>query len=141
VPQPIAVGENAILMGYYGDARMAAPTLNQVDLAPDEAAPLFQQVLHNVELMLHYDMIHGDLSAYNILYWAGEVTVIDFPQVTDCQANPNAYAILQRDVERVCEYFARQGVRSDPAAIVGDLWGRYGVTEEEGGFYGEYGSP
>jgi RIO kinase 1 len=125
VPQPIAASDNAILMSYLGDAHMAAPTLNTVNLEPDEAEPLFQEMLRNVDLMLQHDMVHGDLSAYNVLYWAGEITLIDFPQVTNSRANRNAYAILQRDIKRTCEYFARQGVRCDPACIADELWYRY----------------
>ena len=67
----------------------------------------------------------ADLSAYNILYWEGEITIIDFPQVADVSGNPHAEAILRRDVARVCEYFARQGAPSDPLAIADELWRRY----------------
>jgi RIO kinase 1 len=125
VPRPIAVSENAILMGYIGDAQIAASTLNEVDLKPDEAEPLFQEVLRNIELMLQYNLIHGDLSAYNILYWAGKITLIDFPQVVNGETNPKARFILKRDIQRVCEYFARQGVRSNPTTILNNLWSRY----------------
>ena len=31
IPKPFASGSNAILMGFIGDAEMAAPTLNQVE--------------------------------------------------------------------------------------------------------------
>jgi RIO kinase 1 len=125
VPKPITASMNAILMSYHGDARMAAPTLNQVRLDLDEATSLFREVLRNVELMLQYEMIHGDLSAYNILYWENEITIIDFPQATDSCTNSEAYFILRRDIERVCDYFRRQGVRCDPSAIMDDLWTRY----------------
>jgi serine/threonine-protein kinase RIO1 len=60
--------------------------------------------------------------------------MIDFPQITDLRSNSKADAILRRDITRVCEYFARQGVPSDPATIMDDLWGRYGETATE---YGE----
>ena len=33
--------------------------------------------MHKVELFLACDRIHGDLSAYNVLYWQGNVTLID----------------------------------------------------------------
>jgi RIO kinase 1 len=125
VPLPVAFAENAILMGYYGDERRAAPTLNEVRLARGEAAPLFQEVLRNIELLLQHNLIHGDLSAYNILYWQGRVVIIDFPQITDLRSNNNADEILRRDITRVCDYFARQGVPNDPAVIMDDLWGRY----------------
>lgn len=125
VPQPLAAGDNAILMGYVGDDRMAAPTLNTVTLETNEAQALFATVMRNVEIMLQHGLIHGDLSAYNILYWDGEITLIDFPQVIDYQANTNGYAVLQRDITRVCEYFATQGVDSDPQRLVDTFWQRY----------------
>jgi RIO kinase 1 len=125
VPKPMAAGENAILMTYIGDRNRPAPALHGVSLSPREAAPLCDEVLRNVELMLAHGMVHGDLSAYNILYWEGKVTLIDFPQVTLSESNHNAYRIFQRDVRRVCEYFATQGVERDPDAIVRRLWSRY----------------
>ncbi len=125
VPQPYAVDKNAILMQYIGDEHGAAPTLHEIELDDDEAQPLFQEVLRNIELMLRHSLIHGDLSAYNILYWEGTITLIDFPQVTKPQSNRNAYRIFERDVQRVCAYFARLGVQSDPDRLVRQLWEQY----------------
>ena len=125
VPQAIASAENALLMGYCGDENMAAPTLSEISLDADEVKPLFDEAIRNIELMLQHGMIHGDLSAYNILYWDGEITLIDFPQVTDSRANPHAHDILKRDIERVCEYFAGQGVQTTPTGILRRLWKRY----------------
>jgi len=116
VPQPFASGDNAILMTYLGGDESAAPTLNTVELTSSEARPLFQRLLHNVEIMLAHGLVHGDLSAYNVLYWEGEVTLIDFPQVISPRFNSNAYHIFERDLTRLCEYFNRQGVRSDRLA-------------------------
>lgn len=132
VPAPYGANENAILMEYQGDARRPAPALREVNLGAREARRLFEEIMRNVELLLQHGMVHGDLSAYNVLYWKGRVTVIDFPQVTYVHTNRNALTILQRDVRRVCEYFARQGVKSDPIALAESLWERYGVAD-----YGE----
>lgn len=126
VPVPYATGNNAILMGYIGDEQVAAPTLNGVNLDLAQARMLFQHVLRNIEIMLRHDRIHGDLSAYNILYWDGKVTLIDFPQAITPQGNSNAYRIFERDLERVCEYFASQGVHSHPRKLAADLWTSYG---------------
>jgi RIO kinase 1 len=125
VPQPISASDNAVLMSYHGDERRAAPTLNSIHLAADEAGVLFEEVLRNVELMIQHDLIHGDLSAYNILYWEGKITIIDFPQVVNLHTNPKARFILKRDLTRTCEYFAAQGVRCNPYAITDELWHRY----------------
>lgn len=129
VPQPLAVGDNAILMGYCGDEFMAAPTLNTVTLDAAEAPVLFDTVISNVELMLQTGLVHGDLSAYNVLYWEGQITLIDFPQVIDYHSNPSAYHILRRDITRICEYFASQGVMRDPQTITDRLW-RYHIGQD-----------
>jgi RIO kinase 1 len=133
VPRPIAASENAILMSYHGDEYMAAPTLNTVVLERDEAGRLYREVLRNVDLMLQHGLIHGDLSAYNILHWQpdgrpAEITLIDFPQVVNLRANEKARTILERDIQRTCEYFAQQGVECWASEIAARLWARY-VTE------------
>lgn len=125
VPKPIGHSENAILMGYCGDADMPASPLSEIQLEPDEAEPLFAEVMRNIELMLKHQMIHGDLSAYNILYWNGQINLIDFPQVTNSRTNTNAYSILLRDITRVCEYFGRHGVHRNSADLTRDLWEEY----------------
>ena len=131
VPRPYAAGENAILMTYFGDERRAAPTLSEIRLPKDQAEQVFQEVLRNIELLLEHGLIHGDLSAYNILYWQGAAVLIDFPQVSDISSNSKSDFILRRDINRVCEYFIRQGVRCDPAAITRDLWDRYGGLADQ----------
>jgi len=125
VPRPLGQIGNAVLMAYIGDADEPAPRLSDIALPPGEARPLFDALMRNIALFLACDRIHGDLSAYNILYWQGRIALIDFPQVVDLRTNPLAAAILQRDITRVCEYFARQGVICDAAAIADDLWLRY----------------
>ncbi|MFP4322423.1 MAG: RIO1 family regulatory kinase/ATPase [Anaerolineales bacterium] len=122
VPRAVMAGNNAILMQYLGDERQAAPTLNRVTLTPDEAQRLFEATLRNIALLLGEGLVHGDLSAYNILYWEGTIKLIDFPQVVYAPENDDAYAILARDVQRVCEYFAGQGVACDSQAETNRLW-------------------
>jgi RIO kinase 1 len=129
VPRPLRSGEYAILMEYLGDPNMAAPTLNLVELDPDEAPALFERLLHNVGLMLSQQVVHGDFSAYNILYWEGAVKIIDFPQVVDPGQNRDAYLLFRRDVERLCQYFARYGVQSHPSRLARELWERHAASQ------------
>jgi RIO kinase 1 len=130
VPKPVMSAENALLMSFCGDENLAAPRLNEVSLETNEAVFLFREVLRNIEVMLQNGYIHGDLSAYNILYWDGTITLIDFPQVTQSRGNAHAREILERDITRVCEYFSEQGVRCDATQIMGRLWKRYVELEE-----------
>jgi RIO kinase 1 len=113
-------------MDYIGDIDSAAPTLNSVTLEPDEARPLFERVIRNIDLLLANQRIHGDLSAYNILYWDGDITLIDFPQVVQPDTNPAAWNIFLRDVTRICQYFNSQGIRSNAGKLAGDLWTSHG---------------
>lgn len=125
VPRPFTSGDNVILMEYFGDEALPAPTLNHVMLGDDEVAPLYRRVLWNIERMLEKGRVHGDLSAYNILYWQGEICVIDFPQAVNPYQNPAAQAIFERDVVRVCEYFAGYGLEPDAAALAESIWLRH----------------
>ena len=122
VPRPIASTGAAIRMSYIGDLELAAPQLRATRPDPAEARDLFEQVLRAIEMMLYVNVIHGDLSAYNVLVWEGRVTVIDLPQAIDPRKNRHAHALLERDVERVCAHFERFGVRSSPHDLASDLW-------------------
>jgi RIO kinase 1 len=125
VPEPIMVAGGVLLMEFFGDERGAAPQLQHVTLTRDEAAVLYRRVLDNVALWLAHHRIHADLSAFNILYWQGTVKVIDFPQAVDPRQNPNAWDLLQRDLENVHRYFARYGIEGDPAWLTHDLRRQY----------------
>ena len=122
VPMPIANSGHAFLMEYWGEVGLPAPTLHLVHLDPDEARQLYAQTINDIGVMLRLGIIHGDLSAYNILYWEGRTTLIDFPQVVLADANPDARAIFGRDVERICSYFNRYGLRADARAVAHELW-------------------
>ena len=122
VPRPIARTEDAILMTYIGDVDDAAPQLRSLKPSGAEAADLFRGVMRNVELFLYRNVIHGDLSPYNVLVWEGRVVVIDLPQAVDPRKNRHAHALLERDVERVCEFFERFGVRPNAPRLAADLW-------------------
>ena len=126
IPEPFASGNNAILMAYIGWDDAAAPTLNSVRLGREEAQKLFDKAIENIEIMLSNYCVHGDLSAFNILYHEGDIFLIDFPQAIDPRVNRNAYAIFKRDISRLCEYFQSQGVKCEPSKLSDQLWEKYG---------------
>ena len=126
VPEPYASEPNALLMAFVGDGDSAAPTLNEISLERGEAQKLFDRAMHNIDIMLSKDVIHGDLSAYNLLYWEGSITLIDFPQIVRPDRNASAWSIFRRDVLRVCEYFSKQGVDAHGGRIAEELWRTHG---------------
>jgi RIO kinase 1 len=137
VPGVHTSDHNAILMDYIGEEGMPAPPLSDVSLDEDEVRPLFERAMWNIEQMLGLEIVHGDLSAYNILYWDGALCLIDFPQAIHPEQNRNGYRIFERDVVRVSEYFTHQvpgvwgtGVHHisplRPRKLAADLWTSHG---------------
>ena len=124
-PRPLARTQSAILMEYFGDREAAAPSLGGCELSREEARSVFDSLLRNIELWLAHNYVHGDLSAYNVLYWQGQAKIIDFPQAVDPRFNPNAFALLTRDIENVCQYVARYGLVYDGRRIAERLWHRF----------------
>lgn len=122
VPRPFAQIGNAVLMEYIGAVGEPAPRLSDVTLEREEAQPLFECILRNIELALTHGRIHGDLSAYNVLYWQGTITLIDFAQAVDPYHNSDVFSLFARDIERICRYFARYGVKRDAHELARELW-------------------
>jgi len=129
VPRPYANGNNTIIMEYLGEADGAAPALNEVYLSRAEARSLYDQLIVNVEIMLSCNRVHGDLSAYNVLYWDGDFRIIDFPQAINPNTNRNSFQIFKRDVTRLCQYFERYGIRSRPADLAWKMWQKHGFGQ------------
>lgn len=125
VPEPLAVNDNAILTTFVGNRRLPAPTLQRTKIAPTQAGDLFIQLLEQIAIFLSQDRIHSDLSSYNILYTKNDFTIIDFPQAINAQTHPKAFFFLHRDIERLCDYFAKFELEADSRAFARSLWGKY----------------
>lgn len=110
VPRVYLQAADGILMDYVGTGHGPAPRLVNCRLESEEAERLLAGIMEDVERMIDHDIVHGDLSAYNILYDGNVHTVIDVPQAVDARTTPEAYTLFQRDLENVGKYFARYGL-------------------------------
>jgi RIO kinase 1 len=129
IPRPIARGERAILMSYFGSEHEPARKLNDVELDREDASLIVDRLLFNVELMLDFDRVHGDLSPFNILHWEGHAIIIDFPQAIDPRLNPAALPLLTRDIANICDWARKRGVHRDADRITKSLWSRFVLGE------------
>ena len=126
VPEPYFLYENVLFMELILDGAGApASRLADFVFTAEEATSLHQEVFLQVKTLLGAGRIHGDLSAYNVLYWQGKVTLIDFAQAVDPRHDDALYALLERDIDRLYRFFARYGAVADPGALAADLWTRY----------------
>jgi RIO kinase 1 len=123
VPEPVARSSIAILMELIGDEGEGAPKLVHVELTPAQARSAFDSLLRDVEDFLDLHLVHGDLSAYNVLWHDDRPRIIDVPQAIDLHGRPDGFAYFDRDVSNLERYFARYGLSVRDFAL--RTWERY----------------
>jgi RIO kinase 1 len=121
VPYPLAYAEEVFDLEYLGDRDGAAPQLHAARLDRSQVADAFDQLVDGLRTMMGEGVAHGDLSAYNLLWWDDRLWFIDFPQAVDIAANPQGLDFLHTDVTNICGWFERKGVATDPEEVFADL--------------------
>jgi RIO kinase 1 len=126
VPYPVQVDGTEILMEWVTvegeDGVQTAPRLAQTRPAPALLASYFDQLRDALSTMVQAGIVHGDLSAYNILAAGDRLVVIDLPQVVDLVGNANGFDYLMRDCTNICGWFRQKGLDdADEQELFGDL--------------------
>ena len=125
VPEPLVRAEIGILMEYIGDEDTAAPLLVQAGLDEATASTAWSACLEDVEALLALNLIHGDLSGYNVLWWQGKPRLIDLPQAMDFRTLGNAFELLHRDIANLARTFQSAGLTIDPIDVATRLAKEY----------------
>jgi RIO kinase 1 len=121
VPRPVLFFEGVLLMEVVVDADgHPAPRLVDAQVPPGQAAAMYADLRRQAVGMLACDLIHGDLSPYNILVGANGPVIIDFPQVVGAAHNSQAEGFFLRDLHNVHRFFAAL----DPALAASEGDGR-----------------
>lgn len=108
VPEPYGFFHGVLVMELVTDAEgFSAPRLGEVELDADTARLYHAALVREVVRMLCCGLIHGDLSAYNVLVGPEGPVVIDFPQVVSAAGNNNARTMLLRDVNNLTATLGR----------------------------------
>jgi RIO kinase 1 len=121
VPYPIAYASDVLELQYLGGRDGAAPQLRSARLDRATLSAAFEQVVDGLAIVVGEGFAHGDLSAYNLLWWEDRLWFIDFPQAVDIASNPLGLDHLHRDVLNVCEWFAGRGLAVDAEAVFAEL--------------------
>jgi RIO kinase 2 len=103
VPEPISQNRHVIVMGMIEGAELA-----QLRNIPKPERTL-KEILRNVrKAYLNAEIIHGDLSEYNVIMKLDRhILIIDWPQYVT-RDHPNGDQLLTRDVGNVLRYFNRK---------------------------------
>lgn len=108
VPEPHGYFHGVLVMELVTDAEgFSAPRLGEVELTPEQARDYHAVLVRQVVRMLCCGLIHGDLSAYNVLVGPDGPIVIDFPQVVSAAGNNAARTMLLRDVNNLTANLGR----------------------------------
>jgi RIO kinase 1 len=108
VPEPFGYFHGVLVMELVTDAEgFSAPRLGEVELTSDLAREYHAVLVRQVVRMLCCGLIHGDLSAYNVLVGQDGPVVIDFPQVVSAAGNNAARTMLLRDVNNLTASLGR----------------------------------
>lgn len=118
VPPPVELLDDGYLMAFVGDGERAAPRLSEVDLARLDAARVWEELLVELAVLVSADRVHGDLSAFNVLWWRERAVLIDFSQTVDIVTHPAAHDLLVRDITTLGRYFAQRGVSIDQDRVL-----------------------
>jgi len=108
VPKPIAIKKNVIVMEFIGKNGVIAPSLKKYK--PEDPDKIYNTILLYVRrLYQSANLIHGDLSEYNIMIWKNKPVIFDVSQSVPT-THPLAEDLLNRDLENINRFFKRLGV-------------------------------
>ena len=103
-PEVVLLKKHILVMSFIGKDGRAAPTLKNLIYSTTEMVEeIWSQVVAlMVKLFQEADLVHGDLSAYNLLWHEGKVVVIDVSQAVR-STHPHAFTFLYRDIRNICK--------------------------------------
>ena len=111
-PIPIAVQKNILIMEFIGKNEKAAPLLKESRVKKPHK--LYAKVLdYMTKLYEEGNLVHADLSEYNILMQKQNPVIIDVSQAVLLD-HPYAAAFLFRDIKNINRHFSSLGVEILP---------------------------
>ncbi|MBU1111161.1 MAG: RIO1 family regulatory kinase/ATPase [archaeon] len=108
-PKVLAWKNNVIVEELVGNEEPAPPLK---DAHPEDPKKFFKLLLIELKKLYQGGLVHGDLSAFNILNFNEKPYLIDFSQGTITK-NYQAEELLKRDLMNVLHFFKKFGIKAD----------------------------
>ena len=110
-PYTVMLKKHILVMEFLGSDGCASPTLREAThLNPTQLARAAAQSVDIMkELYFKCDLIHADLSEYNLIWHTGSVYVIDLGQAI-LRGHPFAFKFLLRDCNNISRFFLSRGL-------------------------------
>lgn len=111
-PTPLIIRENLIVMEFVGKNGKAAPRLKDVKMNQKQHSQAYLDLIELVKtLWQKCNLVHGDLSPYNVLFENDCLILIDVSQSVG-DDHPLALEFLKRDLRNLNHYYRQQGVQT-----------------------------
>jgi len=120
VPTPLTFSNHILILEYIGGEERA-PRLK--DKYPSDPEAFLEEILGFVKKLHKKKLVHGDLSAFNILNFEDHPVFIDFSQSTTTE-NPRAIEYLKRDIKNLYTFFTKLGVECDEEKMLKKVTGK-----------------
>ena len=114
-PKSIAIKNNVIVEEMIGE-----PAAQLKDARPEDPEQFLDEIILQVRKLYKFGLIHGDLSAFNILNHQGKPHLIDFSQSTLIKT-PNSEELLERDMKNVLQFFKKLKVKRDLQEVLEEI--------------------
>jgi len=119
VPRRVARNDNIIVMEYIGTGESPAPEMRHVRL--DKPGEVADTLIGYVKLAYQKaELVHGDLSEFNVLMDGEDPVVIDVAQGVLLK-RPLAEELLERDISNMARFFRKYGVSIDTGMVLGEI--------------------
>ena len=126
VPEPFGCVDGVLLMELVTDSDGdVAPRLSEITMSSQQAITDHGLLMREVVRMLCAGLVHGDLSEFNVLQDASGPVIIDLPQAVDASANNHAEFMLERDVQKITEYYAQFAPELLDTRFGKEIWALY----------------
>jgi RIO kinase 1 len=124
VPKPVVYFRNILIMEFLGEDEIPSPTLNEIGgMLREYTDPerLFRETIKNVEkLYKKAELVHSDLSEYNIILHKDTPYLIDMGQAVLID-HPKAMEYLSRDLKNLTRFFRKFGIDEKPEEILKNI--------------------
>ncbi len=107
VPTPYLIKENILLMEFIGDGEPA----KQIKDEQPESKAFLDEIVQNMKKLHKANLVHGDLSQFNILTLHNHPIFIDFSQSMELTTQ-YAKEMLQRDIRNIANFFNKIGIKA-----------------------------
>jgi RIO kinase 1 len=111
VPEPLVWDRNILIMTFLGEGECSFPQIRSVRLKEPQEA--YETIMQMIDILYNKaELVHADLSEFNILY-GDKPYLIDMGQSVT-RDHPRALQFLMRDIRNINRFFTKQcDVRDD----------------------------